>query len=94
MPAPNLTPYTPPGTSLVCIDDLPGAFGEWSNLRLWGHYTLEAIWWSPRDFGDWTCTLEGLPGLFWHLSRFRVAELPSSIRELALYPRLRSQETP
>jgi hypothetical protein len=86
-----ISPDTPPGTEIVCIDDSDGAYGP-SRLTLGQVYTLRAI--TIGIDGDFVATLhEVAPGVTYNMAlgvlnlgyllcRFRRLELPNSLTEL------------
>jgi hypothetical protein len=86
-----ISPDTPPGTEIVCIDDSDGAYGP-SRLTLGEVYTLRSI--EMGVDGDFVATLHEVPpgvtynmalgvlNLGYLLCRFRRLELPNSLTEL------------
>lgn len=85
-----ISPNTPPGTDVVCIDDSPGRYGE-TGLRRGGYYTVDRIVPGihenfvvllkdfPLPFG-WT--IIGLCVIGFSLRRFRYLELPKELSSL------------
>lgn len=86
-----ISPDTPPGTEVVCIDDSPGAYGP-TNLRMGDVYTLRSI--EESVDGDFVATLHEVPlqtvydirfcylQTGYLLCRFRYLEIPNSLNEL------------
>lgn len=86
-----ISPDTPPGTEIVCIDDSDGAYGP-SRLSIGEVYTLRSI--EMGVDGDFVATLHEVPpgttynmafgvlNIGYLLCRFRYLELPNSLTEL------------
>lgn len=86
-----ISPDTPPGTEIVCIDDSDGAYGP-SRLSMGEVYTLRSI--EMGVDGDFVATLHEVPpgttynmafgvlNLGYLLCRFRLLEIPRSLSSL------------
>lgn len=86
-----ISPETPPGTEIVCIDDSDGVYGP-SNLSMGEIYTLKTI--EMGVHGDHLATLHEVPpgvtydmargvlNVGYLLCRFRLLEIPRSLSSL------------
>jgi hypothetical protein len=86
-----ISPDTPPGTEIVCIDDSDGAYGP-SRLCKGSVYTLKSI--EESIDGDFVATLHEVEpqtvydvrycfiNAGWLLCRFRLLEIPKSLSSL------------
>lgn len=86
-----ISPNTPPGTEVVCVEDGPGRFGD-GGLRRGEIYTIERI--APaidgghvavvREIPPWRTYAPpwGLVGVGFELRRFRYLDLPPALTGL------------
>ena len=86
-----ISPNTPPGTEVVCVEAGPGRFGD-GGLRRGAIYTVERI--APAINGGHVVVLTeippwqtytppwGLVGIGFELRRFRYLDLPASLTGL------------
>ncbi len=86
-----ISPDTPPGTEVVCVEAGPGRYGD-GGLRRGAIYTVERI--APAIDGGYVVVLSeippwqtytppwGLVGIGFELRRFRYLDLPASLTNL------------
>ncbi|GLI93706.1 hypothetical protein [Methylocystis echinoides] len=86
-----ISPETPPGTEVVCVEAGPGRYGD-GGLRRGAIYTVERI--APAIDGGHVVVLTeippwqtytppwGLVGIGFELRRFRYLDLPASLTAL------------
>jgi hypothetical protein len=86
-----ITPDTPSGTEVVCVEAGPGRYGD-GGLRRGAIYTVERI--APAIDGGYVVVLTeippwqtytppwGLVGIGFELRRFRYLDLPESLTNL------------
>jgi len=86
-----ISPETPPGTEVVCIDAAAGPYGD-GGLQRGGIYTVDRI--APAIGGGHVVVLAeiapweiysppwGLVGIGFDLKRFRYLDIPRSLTEL------------
>ncbi len=86
-----ISPETPPGTEVVCVEAGPGRYGD-GGLLHGANYTVERI--APAIDGGHVVVLSeippwqtytppwGLVGIGFELRRFRYLDLPNSLTQL------------
>lgn len=86
-----ISPDTPPGTEVVCVQAGPGRYGD-GGLRRGAIYTVERI--APAIDGGYVVVLTEIPpwqtytppwelvGIGFELRRFRYLDLPASLTNL------------
>jgi hypothetical protein len=86
-----ISPDTPSGTEVVCVEAAPGRYGD-CGLRRGDIYTVEHI--APAIDGGYVVVLTeippwqtytppwGLVGIGFELRRFRYLDLPTSLTQL------------
>jgi hypothetical protein len=86
-----ISPDTPPGTEVVCVDAGPGRYGD-GGLKRGAIYTVERI--APAIDGGHVVVLSeiplwetysppwGLVGIGFELRRFRYLDIPDALMQL------------
>lgn len=95
-----ISPNTPPGTEVVCVEAGPGRFGD-GGLQRGAIYTVERI--TPAIDGGHVVVLSeiqpwqgyaapwGVVGIGFELRRFRYLDLPGSLTRLLEGAQLESE---